>query len=131
VDLFGGTIRNLERSIDMSAAKNRAISSNIANVDTPNYKSKDVVFKDVLDDAMTSSTTTKRTDPRHIPFNNLESSSHRVITKNNTTYNHNGNNVDIDKEMTELATNQIYYNSLIDRINGKFGSIQTVIRGGN
>lgn len=46
-------------------------------------------------------------------------------------YSHNGNNVDIDKEMAELAENQIYYNGLVDRINGKFGSLQTVIRGGN
>lgn len=130
MDLFGGTIQQLEQSLNYSATKNRAISSNIANIDTPNYKSKDVVFKNVLNDAMSSSVTAKRTDERHIPFNE-HNLNHQVTTKNNTTYNHNGNNVDVDKEMAELATNQIYYNSLIDRINGKFGSLQTVIRGGN
>ena len=131
MNLFSGTIQNLERSLDYSAAKNRVISSNIANVDTPNYKSKDIVFKDVLNQTVTSSVTAKRTDPRHIPFNYHSGSNYQVVSKNNTAYNHNRNNVDIDKEMTELATNQIYYNSLIDRINGKFGSLQTVIRGGN
>lgn len=131
MDLFKGTIQNLERSLDYASAKNRAISSNIANIDTPNYKSKDVVFKDVLNDAISSSVPAKRTDPRHIPFSGHSGANYQLVTKNNTTYNHNGNNVDIDKEMTELATNQIYYNSLIDRVNGKFSSLQTVIRGGN
>jgi len=32
--------------------------------------------------------------------------------------------------MSDLAENQIYYQSLIDRLNGKFGLLQTVIRGG-
>lgn len=130
MDLFGGTIHNLERSLNYSTAKNRAISSNIANADTPNYKSKDVVFKDVLNETVTSAVSAKRTDVRHIQFDGHKDSTYKVITKNSTTYNHNGNNVDIDKEMAELATNQIYYNSLIDRINGKFNSLQTVIRGG-
>jgi flagellar basal-body rod protein FlgB len=38
--------------------------------------------------------------------------------------------VDIDKEMTDLAANQIYYNAVTDRLSGKFQSLQDVIRGG-
>ncbi|MCF3942439.1 flagellar basal body rod protein FlgB [Oceanobacillus alkalisoli] len=131
MDLFGGTISNLERSLDYASARNRTISNNIANVDTPNYKSQDVVFKHVLTDAMSNQIQAKRTDPRHIPFSGETGTNYQVVANNNTTYNHNGNNVDIDREMTELAKNQIYYNGLIDRINGKFGSLQTVLRGGN
>lgn len=131
MNLFGGTINNLERSLDYTSATNNAISSNISNADTPGYKSKDVVFKDVLNDALTSSFQAKRTNEKHIPFHENQRSSYRILTNSNTSYNHNGNNVDIDKEMTNLAKNQIYYNSLVDRINGKFGSLQTVIRGGN
>ena len=39
--------------------------------------------------------------------------------------------MDIDKEMADLASNQIYYNALIERISGKFSSLQNVIRGGS
>ncbi|WP_099158091.1 flagellar basal body rod protein FlgB [Virgibacillus ndiopensis] len=131
MDLFGGTFQTLEKSLDYATAKNRTISNNIANVDTPNYKAKDVVFKNVLNDAISSSIEAKRTNTKHIAFDN-ESMQHsyRIISKNNTMYNHNGNNVDVDKEMSELAKNQIYYQGLVDRINGKFSSLQTVIRGG-
>ncbi|UJL47931.1 flagellar basal body rod protein FlgB [Virgibacillus sp. NKC19-16] len=130
MDLFGGTIRTLEGSLDFASAKNQAVSSNISNIDTPNYKAKDVAFKDVLNNA-SQTIEANRTDEKHIPFDQEVQSSYQVITKGNTSYNHNGNNVDLDKEMAELAKNQIYYNALIDRINGKFGSLQSVVRGGN
>ncbi|WP_404452613.1 flagellar basal body rod protein FlgB [Virgibacillus necropolis] len=129
--LFGGTIHTLENSLDYATAKNRAISNNIANVDTPNYKAKEVTFKNVLNETISGSFEAKRTNPKHLPFS-MDSSSHayQIMTSNNTMYNHNGNNVDIDKEMAELAKNQIYYRGLVDRLSGKFSSLQTVIRGG-
>ncbi|KKE78366.1 flagellar basal body rod protein FlgB [Oceanobacillus caeni] len=131
MDLFGSTIRTLENSLDYASTKNRVISNNIANVDTPNYKAKDVVFKNILDDAIQSNLEAKKTNDKHLSFHSESNSTYRVITKNNTIYNHNGNNVDIDKQMSDLAKNQIYYNSLVDRMNGKFNSLRTVIRGGN
>lgn len=129
MDLFGGTISKLEQSLDYSSAKNNAISNNISNADTPGYKAKNVIFKDTLQNAMTIEA--KRTNERHLTFHETSNQPYRYVTNHSTTYNHNGNNVDVDKEMSELAKNQIYYNGLIDRINGKFGSLQTVIRGGN
>ncbi|SDQ60837.1 flagellar basal-body rod protein FlgB [Virgibacillus subterraneus] len=131
MELFGGTFQKLENSLNYASAKNRTISNNIANVDTPNYKSKDVAFKNVLNEALNTSFETKRTHPKHISFNNVNTNqSFQTITNRNSMYNHNGNNVDIDKEMSDLAKNQIYYRSLVDRMNGKFSSLQTVIRGG-
>ncbi|MFC4023157.1 flagellar basal body rod protein FlgB [Oceanobacillus longus] len=131
MNLFGGTINKLEQSLDYATAKNNAISNNISNADTPGYKSQEVTFKSALNDALSSSLQAKRTNEKHIPFNSTQNFPYRIATNSNTTYNHNGNNVDIDKEMTELAKNQIYYNGVVDRINGKFGSLQTVIRGGS
>src|SRR5690606_8096731 len=110
-----------------ASVKNQTISSNIANVDTPNYKSKQVVFKDVLNQELSNSIDAKRTHPKHFQFEATNKLPYNIIEQKNTTFNHNGNNVDIDKEMAELAKNQIYYQSLIDRINGKFNSLQTVI----
>ncbi len=53
-----------------------------------------------------------------------------ITQQGNTSYQANGNNVDMDKEMADMAENQIYYEALVDRLNGKFNSLQTVIRGG-
>lgn len=131
MDLFGNTVDVLQKSLDYASTRNNVIASNIANVDTPNYKAKDVQFKDMLANELSKTTEAKRTDPRHLPFDSDSSTGYRVFKKTGTSYNHNGNNVDIDKEMTELAKNQIYYQGLTDRINGKFKSLQTVLRGGS
>jgi flagellar basal-body rod protein FlgB len=130
LSLFNHTFDVLSRSLDYASLKNQTISNNIANVDTPYYKAKDVVFKDVFNKAI-SSFEAKRTHPKHLNFSQNETlSPFKIVTKDNTTYTHNGNNVDIDKEMTELAKNQIYYQALVDRMNGKFKSLETVVRGG-
>ncbi|MEC5422699.1 flagellar basal body rod protein FlgB [Virgibacillus sp. C22-A2] len=129
--LFGSTIHTLEKSLDYASTKNQTISNNISNIDTPNYKAKDVVFKNELNEAMSNRVEAKRTHSKHIPFDQSAYTSYQITTNKNTNFNHNGNNVDVDKEMAELAKNQIYYQALVDRINGKFGSLQTVIRGGS
>ncbi|MEQ6375319.1 flagellar basal body rod protein FlgB [Bacillaceae bacterium S4-13-58] len=126
MSFFGDTIQNLERSLDYASAKNKVISQNIANIDTPGYKAKSVEFKNVLESTLDA----KRTNPKHIPFQNDNLVPYRIKEQQTTAYNHNGNNVDIDKEMTELAKNQIYYQALVDRINGKFNSLETVLKGG-
>ncbi|MFQ3543338.1 flagellar basal body rod protein FlgB [Halobacillus rhizosphaerae] len=128
--LFGSTFAALENSMNYATEKNRTISNNIANVDTPGYKSKNVVFKDVMNNEL-SSMKAKRTSPRHLSFQENSSPSYRTITNKDTTYNHNGNNVDMDKEMNELAKNQIYYQALVDRLNGKFRTLENVIKGGS
>ncbi|GAB2563582.1 flagellar basal body rod protein FlgB [Gracilibacillus alcaliphilus] len=130
MSLFSGTIQQLEKALHYTSVNNQTIANNISNVDTPNYKAKKAVFNDLLKSELTNQFQAKRTDSRHLDFSS-EQSSFRIVSNSNTTYNHNGNNVDIDQEMTELAKNQIHYQALVDRINGKFNSLQSVIRGGN
>ena len=130
MNLFSNTITSLEKAISQSTAKQKVISNNIANVDTPNYKAQEVRFDTALSNEMQKLQANK-TNSKHIEFGGSDSSSYRIVTKNNTNYNHNGNNVDIDHEMTEMAKNQIQYNALIERLSGKFNSLKTVIKGGN
>lgn len=128
--LFSNTVSTLEHALNYSSAKQKVISQNIANVDTPNYKAKDVSFKAVFQDVMGKSFQANRSDARHYEFSSKASRFPGVVTNPNVNYNENGNSVDLDKEMADLATNQIYYNALTERINGKFNSLSTVIRGG-
>lgn len=131
MNLFDRTIQTLENSLAYSTAKNRTIANNIANVDTPNYKAEKVGFKNVLESAMGGSIENKRTHPKHFSFRHTLDDSYIISKQKNTMFNHNGNNVDVDQEMAELAKNQIYYQAVVDRLNGKFGNIEKVIRGGS
>ena len=129
LNLFGTIISQLEQGLDYSATKGKVISQNIANIDTPNYKAKDVSFKDVFATAKVNSLEAYRTDQRHIAFKS-HTTHPGVFNYSNLRYRQDGNGVDMDKEQANLASNQIYYNAVVDRINGKFNTLQNVIKGG-
>lgn len=129
MNIYGSTISALERGLDFSATKGKVISQNIANIDTPNYKAKNVSFKEVFAGAKANTLQAYRTDARHIDF--TTNASHPGVSHySNLRYRQDGNGVDMDKEQADLAANQIYYNALIDRLNGKFNTLQNVIKGG-
>lgn len=110
----------LAKALDASWVKNQVISNNIANVDTPNYKRKDVVFESYLERALQNSgkISTERLD-KIIP---------KVIEDNtNLSYRMDGNNVDIDTEMSYLAQNQLKYNTLISQVNYNFSRLKTAL----
>ena len=62
MNIFGSMISQLERGLDYSATKGKIISQNIANVDTPNYKAKNVSFKEVFANVQANSLEAYRTD---------------------------------------------------------------------
>ncbi|MGN7478535.1 flagellar basal body rod protein FlgB [Solibacillus silvestris] len=129
MDLFGGTIRSLENGLSYATLKNKTISQNIANVDTPNYKTKEVSFKDVFNDAKKATIPAYRTDDRHYDFK-IEIGGNGVYSNENFRTRPNGNAVNMDAEQAKLAENTIYYNALVDRINSKFSTLNTVVKGG-
>jgi flagellar basal-body rod protein FlgB len=127
--LFSNTFTSLSDALNYSSLKQKVISQNIANVDTPNYKAKDVTFKTIFQNEMNPDFTTNRTDPRHIDFSS-DSNTPGIVVRQNAEYNNNGNSVDLDQEMSDLASNQIYYDALVEQLNSKFSTLQNVIRGG-
>ncbi|MFZ4454147.1 flagellar basal body rod protein FlgB [Salibacterium aidingense] len=124
------TIQNLEHGLKGAALQQKAISENIANVDTPNYKAKSAHFQHTLNEAVQNDKMQAfRTNNKHIEFGSRTDEAY-ISEDASTMYNHNGNNVDIDKEMTDSAKNQIYYNALTDRLSSKFNSLKSAVRGG-
>ncbi|AXH98694.1 flagellar basal body rod protein FlgB [Sporosarcina sp. PTS2304] len=128
MDIYGSTINLLERGLDYSSAKGKAISQNIANVDTPNYKSKNVDFKEVFSGAKSVGLDAYKTNEKHIDF--THSARSKTFDISNFRYRQDRNGVDMDKQQADLAANQIYNSALIERLNGKFNSLQSVIKGG-
>lgn len=129
LDLFGGTISSLEKGLSYATLKNKTIAQNIANVDTPNYKTKEVSFKDVLNDAKQATIPAYRTDARHYDFK-INIGGNGVYSNENFRSRANGNAVNMDAEQAKLAENTIYYNALIDRVSSKFSTLNNVVKGG-
>ncbi|PRO65235.1 flagellar basal body rod protein FlgB [Alkalicoccus urumqiensis] len=120
----------LETAVQASSKRQNTIANNIANADTPGYKAERTVFRHQLAEAE-KQLEARQTDQRHIPFSqNSGSMSPEVKKRMDTAYNHNGNNVDIDHEMSMMAENQIYYNAVVERLSGKFNSVRTALGSG-
>lgn len=95
----------LEKGLDASSLRQRVIANNVANVDTPGFKRSDVDFSAVLGEALGRTATPlplKLTSEQHLP-GIADSAQTGVVVDQSTTLRNDGNNVDIDKEMTNVA----------------------------
>ncbi|SHJ68386.1 flagellar basal-body rod protein FlgB [Hathewaya proteolytica DSM 3090] len=110
-----------------SMKRDSVISNNIANVNTQGYKRFDVILKNNLKNH--NKMEMKRTEEKHLPSNSIESA-YEIKRDNSTSMKNDGNNVDVDSEMGNLAANAILYQSLVTSINNEFAMKNTVIRGG-
>ena len=125
------TIKLLESFIDYCATKNKVISENIANIGTTNYQRKDVEFKDLLSGNM--NTILKTSEEKHFLTGNIQNGNTPGfnIVKSEGNENESGvNNVDIDKEMADLARNTMNFSFATKKINEYYKGIQGVIKSG-
>lgn len=129
MNIFPSSIQKMEQALSTSTLKQRVHAGNIANVDTANYKSKQVNFQQAMEQASASRMNSYRTDARHLEFQSGAGVT-PVTVNHNTKMTPNGNNVDMDFEMAELAKNQLWYNAVTERVNGKLSSLSSVINGG-
>ena len=124
-------INVLDKAADGSWARNNAIANNIANIDTPKYKRQDVSFQAELKHALKASKyTSLDTKVRELnEGNRLSHIEPRTYTDYaNYSYRLDKNNVDIDNENVELASNQIVYQAIVESINSEFTNLKTVIK---
>lgn len=123
------TLKKLENLIDFTAQRQKVLNLNIANVNTENYKRKDVEFNQILSDNLNSQL--KVTNPKHFPINLETENNSTAITNDNSTEISSGiNNVNIDEEMAEVAKNTILFKFASRKLNSYFKNIQEVIKGG-
>jgi flagellar basal-body rod protein FlgB len=118
-----------KKALDASTLKSEAIANNMANVNTPNYKKETVDFDGVLksyiyDDSVTMS----KTNEMHMDINNNFEPQISKIT--DSEFRRDGNNVDMDVEMAELAKNQIKYNAVTQQLSDQIKRLKYVIREG-
>lgn len=130
------TIQGMERALDGSALRQKLIANNIANVDTPGYKSASISFEDQLKTALKTSTPgtsvkLKTSSPRHIQIGGSGYDlNNQVSALENYNIRYDKNNVDIDTEMAAQAKNEIYYSAVSRSISDEFKLLRTVITEG-
>ncbi len=129
----------LRKALDASTMNHEVIANNLANIDTPGFKRSEVVFHDKLQAALRAvagsadSLQGVRTDPAHIPINEpptLDGVKPNAVVRAETSLRPDGNNVDIDAEMTKLSQNTVFYQALTQLVSMKMAQLRTAISEG-
>ena len=130
--IFSDRMQVLSEGLDYSTAKNRAISSNIANIETPGYKA----FKVVMDEKMRAAgsinpSVLTKTHPSHLTGSKSNLSDNISISRDkSTTMRQDGNNVDLEHELAEMSANSIYYTAVSRFMSKSFSGLKSVISEG-
>jgi flagellar basal-body rod protein FlgB len=144
------TSQVMNKALDGLSKRHKAIASNLANVDTPNYKRRDVSFEGALNHAIreakshgvSSRKQASNDDPlpmqvsraEHFPIGNAASSiddvNPAISETENLEFRLDGNSVDVETEMVQLAKNTERFNALAKMESGYFKGLRAVITGG-
>lgn len=120
-------INVLNKAADASWKREMVLTNNIANVDTPNFKRKDVDFESVLKQELGRS--------KYLTLDGKVSDLHmnHLVARTYTDYSGfayrlDGNNVDIDNEEVELASEQLRYLGLTDSLTQEISRFKSVMQ---
>ncbi|QEY34349.1 flagellar basal body rod protein FlgB [Caproiciproducens galactitolivorans] len=112
----------LSKDLDGLWVRQKEISNNLSNLETPGYKSRTVSFEDQLQSLMSNS---DKTDMEQI--NEINKVQPRTTISDDLSMRLDGNNVDVEKENIELARTQINYWYSLRTLSDYFARLKTAI----
>lgn len=111
-------MRGLERVLDLSAARHQVISTNLANVDTPGYRTHDLrPFAGEIEQAMAG-------DSDGVSFTPVAHEIPGLLERPD------GNNVSVERESLLLAQNQLRFTVAVAFLKSEFHTLSAAINGG-
>jgi flagellar basal-body rod protein FlgB len=129
--IFDRTVGGLSKAMDLSWRKNKVLTANVANAETPKYKAVSLQFGNELEQAFQRQAPEEmmiRTDPKHLEISTASTAKYAADLSGITKPD--GNNVDIDRQMVSLAQNSSDYANAAQLIRRQIGLVRTAIREG-
>ncbi len=124
----GSTYDLIKQALNASSTRGEVIANNIANVNTDDFKGSYVTFEDTLNNTA-DNITMKKDNPKHLDAGNAYGSIN-VVQDNSTSMNSDGNNVDINSEMSNQAKNTLMYEALANQASSRITMEKYAITGG-
>jgi flagellar basal-body rod protein FlgB len=118
----------IKQGLNATSLRSKVIANNIANVNTKGYKRYYVTFEETLKNTM-NSVQLDKSDELHLDGVNAAGKI-SIKQDTSTSMREDGNNVDIENEMSNQAANTLLYNALITQANSKLSLTRYVITGG-
>ena len=122
----------LHKGLQASWTRNAVIRNNIANIETPNFKASGVEFESILKKSLEGrGFIAARTHVNHREFGSGHVKVEPYIyRRNNLSMRADGNNVDIEAENIKLAQNSLFYNTIMEKLNGDIRRLRSAISEG-
>ena len=122
------------RGLGVAWQRDAVIRNNIANIETPNFKATSLEFETLLHRALTQDGgfDVAVTHVGHRRFNeiDIDSVTPRLVQQRHLSMRLDGNNVDIESENVRMAQNTLFYNTLVEKLNGEINRLRTAISEG-
>lgn len=132
--IFHETFSLLEKSLNLRSLQHRVLASNIANMDTPNYKAVELAVAEEMnrDRGSASGIQLMRTQAGHLPINNnpADNVKLKIAKAPEFSLRGDGNTVDLDQTMGKLAENTLLYRTATQLLSDKFNGLKKAIKGG-
>src|SRR2546427_5363325 len=109
--------------LSWTSKRQQALAANVANMDTPGYHATDYSFEQELASIDVAVTSSKHITP-------LDDAGRARQYDVNTRVKPNGNNVDLEREMTEITKNGLQYITLVQYLNQKIRTLRAAINEG-
>ncbi len=125
----GSHLNQLKKALDVYSRRHKVVADNIANVETGGYAAREFRFEEYLAGADLR-LSGARTHGNHLDLGRR--SLDRIegdIREADTDFDNGVNNVDIDKEMTDLATNDLSYRLATRLLSMKYQTLRSAVRG--
>ncbi|HHY76450.1 MAG TPA: flagellar basal body rod protein FlgB [Firmicutes bacterium] len=119
----------MQRALDGAWRRHELLANNVANAETPGYKRLELDFRSALAEASAKNRTTLvATSPRHIvPSQPVEIGR---VAQDLSSITPDGNSVDIDREMGEVAANALYYSAVTGQLKAHLALLRKAITEG-
>lgn len=123
--LFNTNMNQLAlKSLDAVVLRQKTIAHNMANINTPGFKRSEVIFEKKLEQILNTR------GPNGLTTADLRMLEPEVVKVGDTTQRQDGNNVNMEVEISQMTINLLLYQSLVQRLSDQVSNLSYVINDG-
>lgn len=128
---FNNALGIHESALKFRSERASVLANNLANVDTPNYKARDIDFKQAMSQQLSnrSSFSAQTTHERHLDASSISSNEGDMLYRIPQQPSIDGNTVEDQIEHAEYMKNALAFQSSFQLLNSKFQGLRSAIRG--
>lgn len=124
--LFDGAVEHVARGLAYAARRHEVLAKNLANVETPGYRARDLVFDDVLSPLLGAAAPEP---PPDLPPVGRAERRPRLVLVTDGPPNAQGNDVKLDRQMARLAENTLFHHMLAQVLGNRLSALKQAITG--